>query len=60
MAANIANVLTSDRAPRNWAKLGTATLLMTLLFSLANVATMHAPLQVDETGFEASAAASQG
>ncbi|MGZ5034432.1 MAG: hypothetical protein ACXWAC_14640 [Usitatibacter sp.] len=46
-----------DRAPRNWAKLGTATLLVTMLLSLAIAATMYAPVQVDETGFEASAAA---
>jgi hypothetical protein len=57
MATNFANILTNDRAPRNWAKLGTATLLVTMLLSLAIVATMHAPVQVDETGFEASAAA---
>jgi hypothetical protein len=57
MATNFADIRTADFAIRNSAKLGTATLLVTLLFSLATVATMHAPIQVDETGFEASAAA---
>ena len=57
MATNFANILTDDRAPRNGAQLGTATLLVTLLLSLASIANMQASIQVDETGFEASAAA---
>ncbi|MGZ5034430.1 MAG: hypothetical protein ACXWAC_14630 [Usitatibacter sp.] len=57
MAANFAEITTDDFALRSSGKLGTATLLVTLLFSLATVAAMHAPIHVDETGFEASAAA---
>ncbi|MGZ5034431.1 MAG: hypothetical protein ACXWAC_14635 [Usitatibacter sp.] len=60
MATNTASLSTDGIALGNRARLGTATVLVSLLFSLAIIASMQGPILVDETGFEAGATASQG
>ena len=57
MAVNFETLPVDGSALGDWAQLATATVLLTSLISLAVITTLAAPLEVDETAFEASAAA---
>lgn len=56
MAANFANIQSNDFAPHISARLGAAVATVIVVLAMA-VVTMPAPVQVDETGFEATATA---